>query len=199
MLPDGDYQRHQPRLQPNRLALIDLDLSAVLNTGHHSVQSGDSAGGGAAAPEPQGAPAAPRVSAQFYSAYTFDNLVRAYAVIPGSDGHQHIIVSSGEQLGLWTVTKDKLTPVWNKNGGRQVRDMARRHNLLAWGGNLGRLRCLDLSRSEVLSKSYLTSEIYGRNVHEPIGSLRWRPDAGATTVSMTTDIGSLKLYDIRQK
>lgn len=207
LLPDAEFQSQEPSRRPNRLVVMDVELRDGRSGGTDNdmgTSAAASATASAASAAEGGRPAVPTLSTKYQAGLAFDSLVRAFCIIPSDRGDQHVAVASGDQVSLWRLTENdsdaaEFLPLWSKNGGRQVRDMARRHNLLAWGGNVGRLRCLDLSRPEDPSKSFLVAEFYARSLHQSIASIRWRPEDSACVVSLTTDSGDFQVRDIRDR
>ncbi len=128
----------------------------------------------------------------------FESLVRAYCVVPDDRGQTHIMAASGDELTLLQLSGGTLAPLWSKKIGRQMRDMARRHNLVVMGDNAGRVRVLDLSRPEDVAVSYLRSEIFARSVFSSVASLRWCLDDSGTKFSATLDDGAFQLRDVRE-
>jgi hypothetical protein len=134
-------------------------------------------------------------------------MVRSYDVMEALDG-LYVVCAAGDEMSMWKVADEpgqsantlQFQPVWAKKTQPQVRDMARRQYLLAWGGADGRLHCADLARQETPSKAYLTSEFFARSVYSPLGSLRWCPgDVSAMSLSFTLDNGSIQTRDLRSR
>lgn len=197
LLPDEDFcSASASAAAVNGLALLELAVARDART---------------AAPEPRCLAWQP-----------FEGAVRAFTQVEEGPGRSpHLVVAAGNRLSLWRIKETApgqhsdgkassaavaanngmpglvLSPVWDKPVQRQVRDMAYRGALLAWGGNDGRIHCADLARPEQLRHQYVSSEFYARSVYAPIGSVCWHAGDSASILSLTLDDGRLQTRDLR--